>query len=58
MNRLQELQRLRRLPKDERALILQAMAEKAAEWYKNDKELTTFETFGENDFYKYDEITS
>lgn len=54
MTRLEEIQYLRQLPEAERSRILRAAAEKAADWYANDKELTAFETFGENDFYKYE----
>jgi len=43
---------LRKLPAAERKMALQASAEKMAEFYKNDKELTAFETFGEDDFHE------
>jgi len=43
---------LRKLPAAERKKALQASAEKMAVFYKNDHELTAFETFGEGDLHK------
>ncbi len=43
---------LRKLPAAERKKALQASAEKMAPFYENDKELTAFETFGENDLHE------
>jgi len=47
-----EAERLRKLPAAERKKALQASAEKMAGFYKNDKELTGFETFGKDDFHE------
>ena len=42
---------LRKLPAHERDAILSAQAELAEELYRNDPELTAFETFGIGDLY-------
>ena len=42
---------LRKLPAHERDAILSAQAESAADEYRNDPELTAFETFGIGDLY-------
>jgi hypothetical protein len=42
---------LRRLPADQRDAILAAAANQAAEDYRNDVALTSFEAFGERDLY-------
>lgn len=42
---------LRRLPADERMAILRAQAAIAAELYRLEPELTSFEGFGEEDLY-------
>jgi Zn-dependent peptidase ImmA (M78 family) len=41
----------RRLPKDQRDSILRAAAEKVADRYATDQELTDFEAFGQEDLY-------
>jgi hypothetical protein len=41
----------RRLPKDQRDSILRAAAEKVADLYTKDEELTDFEAFGLEDLY-------
>jgi hypothetical protein len=43
---------LRKLPAAERKKALQVSAEKMAAFYKNDQELTAFETFGEGDIHE------
>ncbi|MFA6173469.1 MAG: XRE family transcriptional regulator [Kiritimatiellales bacterium] len=43
---------LRKLPAAERKKALQVSAEKMAAFYKNDQELTAFETFGEGDLHE------
>ena len=42
---------LRRLPEDERTAILQAQAILAEGYYRDDRQLTDFEAFGEDDLH-------
>ena len=42
---------LRRMPIDERMAILRAQAAIAEKSYRHDRELTSFEAFGEDDLY-------
>jgi hypothetical protein len=46
---------LLQLPEEQRAAILREQARAAEAWYRNDPELTAFETYREDDLYEHPE---
>ena len=52
------VRQIRRLPADEREVILQTAAALAEQEYRTNRELTAFEAFGEKDMPAYDFTTT